>query len=162
MLIINKCCYDTMWSGCQRLATDNGRCKEHAALVCVKCGAPAVRECSEDHDPLCGACTHDSLAKGRRCDKCGKPAVSRCDFNYHKCAQAHCSTCTHDSLTIACTFWIGAERCWAHADNGRCAEHAAARCGYCNRPADEACSQCGAMHCGVCARGHRHKLAAVA
>jgi hypothetical protein len=68
--IDTMCGFDEAWRGkCKNLAVKNGRCKEHADLVCVSCGKPATHSCSETGQLVCGAplcddCEHTTSMEG--------------------------------------------------------------------------------------------------
>ena len=64
------CGFDEAWRGkCKNPAVKNGRCVEHADLLCASCGKPATHSCSETGQfvcgaPLCDDCEHTTAENG--------------------------------------------------------------------------------------------------
>lgn len=51
---MSKCKYKAARTGrCSNYATENGYCKEHAALMCISCGAKATHDCCATDRPVC-------------------------------------------------------------------------------------------------------------
>jgi hypothetical protein len=61
---VQLCGFNEAWRGnCKKPAIKNGKCEEHADLVCASCGAPATHSCYETGQfccgaPLCNDCEH--------------------------------------------------------------------------------------------------------
>jgi hypothetical protein len=67
---VQFCNFNIAWVGkCKKPAVKNGRCEEHADLVCASCGAPATHSCEETGQFVCGAslcddCEHTIAGDG--------------------------------------------------------------------------------------------------
>lgn len=66
---MTQCIFDVSWIGrCKNEATDNNFCFVHH-LACASCGAPAIRDCDETGQlvcgaPLCDGCEHTTRSDG--------------------------------------------------------------------------------------------------